>query len=290
LRAARGGALLVVIAAALWGTNGTARELLAEDAPPVAVGAVRLAVGGVLLLLWRRPPVRGAWPTAPLLLAVASMAVYQPLFFSGISRAGVAVGTVVGIGSSPIFGGLLGRLVRHEHLGARWWGATALGITGAVLLATSGTDDAGDDVALGLVLACGAGVAYAVYVAASAALLDVGEADDVAAVVLGLAGVVLIPVAFGAGVGWLGEPGGVALAAWLGVVTVALAYPLLARGLDAVGVGATATLTLAEPATAALLGIVVLGERLPPAGWIGLVLVGAGVAFEAIARNRLREV
>jgi DME family drug/metabolite transporter len=287
--AGRSGALLVVVAAASWGTNGTARELLAEDAPPVAVGAMRLAVGGVLLLLWRRPPVgRGAWPRLPLLLAVAAMAAYQPLFFSGIDRAGVAVGTVVGIGSSPVFGGLLGRVVRHERLGARWWAATALGVVGAVLLAVGGGDEAGDDVVLGLLLACGAGVAYAVYVAASASLLDRGDPTDVAAVVLGLAGVVLVPVAIGAGAGWAAEPGGVALAAWLGVVTVALAYPLLARGLDAVGVGATATLTLAEPATAAALGLVVLGEDLSAAGWAGLALVAAGVAVEAIARTPLR--
>jgi DME family drug/metabolite transporter len=269
---AAGGALLVVVAAASWGTNGTARELLADDAPPVGVGAVRLVVGGLLLLAWKRPPVRG-WPAAPLLLAVASMAAYQPLFFAGIDRAGVAVGTVVGIGTSPIAGGLLGRVVRHERLGARWWSATALGLAGAALLAASEDDGGGDRLVVGLLLACGAGVAYAVYVAASATLLDRGEPDDVAAVVLGLAGVVLVPVAAGAGLGWTGEAGGLALAAWLGVVTVALAYPLLAAGLARVGVGATATLTLAEPATAAILGLAVLGERLAPAGWAGLALL-----------------
>ena len=77
--------------------------------------------------------------------------------------------------------------------------------------------------------------------------------------------------------GWLGEPRGPALALWLGVVTVALAYPLLARGLARSASGPTATLTLAEPATAAVLGLVVLDEQLDAAGWVGLVLVAAGV-------------
>jgi drug/metabolite transporter, DME family len=249
---------------------------------------VRLAFGGLLLLAWKRPTLR--WPAVPLVLAVAAMAAYQPLFFSGIDRAGVAVGTVVGIGASPIAGGVLGRWLRHERLGPWWWAATALGLAGAALLATAGGDDAGDELALGLVLAAGAGVAYAIYVAASAALLDVAGArpDDVAAAVLGLAGVMLVPLALTSDLGWASEGGGIALAVWLGVVTVAVAYPLLTRGLDAVGVGATATLTLAEPATAAVLGLVVLGEDLPARGWVGLVLVAAGVVTAA-ARNRLRD-
>lgn len=221
---------------------------------------------------------------APLAAAVAAMAAYQPLFFAGIDRAGVAVGTVVGIGTSPIAGGLLGRFVRDERLGRRWWSATALGLLGAGLLATG--DSGGDDVALGLVLACGAGVAYAVYVAASARLLDDHDPTDVAAAVLGLAGVVLLPVAVAVDPGWLAGGGGLALAAWLGVVTVAVAYPLLARGLDVVGVGATATLTLAEPATAAVLGLAVLGEDLPAAGWLGLVVLLAGLLVQSAGGER----
>jgi drug/metabolite transporter, DME family len=126
-------------------------------------------------------------------------------------------------------------------------------------------------------------------VAASAILLDRHDPDQVAAGVLGGAGLLLVPVGLAAGVDWLGEPGGLAMAAWLGVVTVAVAYPLLTRGLSRIGVGATATLTLAEPATAATLGLVVLGERLRPLGWVGLALVGAGVLLETVGGARDRE-
>ena len=282
------GAVLVVAAATLWGTTGTARELGPDAASPLAVGAVRVALGGgILLVLAARRGLRlGGWAPLPVGIAIAAMAAYQPLFFGGVSRAGVAVGTVVGIGTSPIAGGVLGRVIRHERLGRHWVIATLLGISGAVLLGAGGGEGSGSVV--GLVLAVGAGVSYAVYIAASARLLDDEHPpDDVAAVALGGAGIVLLPVALVAGTSWLTTAEGVATAAWLGVVTVAIAYPLLATGLAVVGVAATATLTLAEPATAAILGIVVLGERLTPTGWVGLGLVVAGVAVEAHrARNQ----
>ena len=282
-------ALLVVTAATLWGTTGTSRALGPDDASPLAVGAVRVALGGgILLFLAARRGLRlQGWAPVPVAIAVGAMAAYQPLFFAGVSKAGVAVGTVVGIGTSPIAGGILGRVVRHEPLGVHWVIATVLGISGAVLLGSSGSDT-GEDVALGLLLAIGAGIAYAIYVSASARLLDDHPADDVAAVALGGAGVVLVPVAVIAGVGWLASAEGVAMAAWLGIVTVVIAYPLLARGLEHVGVAATATLTLAEPATAAVLGLVVLDERLDAAGWVGLLLVASGVAVEALRVRNLR--
>jgi DME family drug/metabolite transporter len=67
------------------------------------------------------------------------------------------------------------------------------------------------------------------------------------------------------------------VAVYLGAVPTALAYILFARGLERIGAGETATLTLAEPVTAAALGFVVLGER-PGAA----ALVGAGLVLAAL--------
>jgi DME family drug/metabolite transporter len=265
----------VVVAATLWGTTGTSRELGPDSSSALSVGAVRVVIGGAVLAAASAR--RGfrfrvvEWQIAPVLVAIAAQAAYQPLLFGGVERAGISVGTVVGIGTAPIAGGLLGRLVRHERLGPIWYAATAIGITGAALLARGGDDEAGDDVALGLLLAIGAGVAYAVYLAATRRLLFSG------------AGIVLAPVALLSDLGWLAEGGGALVALWLGIVTVGVAYPLLSRGLEIVGIGPTATLTLAEPATAATLGIVVLDERLTSAGWGGLVLVLGAIALEARA-------
>ena len=73
-----------------------------------------------------------------------------------------------------------------------------------------------------------------------------------------------------------------AMVAHLGLVTVTVAYLLYAAGLRTVPLGASATLSLAEPATATVLATLVLGEHLGPVQWAGLGLVGTGLALLAI--------
>jgi DME family drug/metabolite transporter len=305
--------LLVLAAAVLWGTTGTARALGPDDAAPAAVGAARLVVGGACLALlgwrlrWIGPRSRavtagrvggggaGHHATAhddvrahhrwALAIAVAAMAAYQPLFFGGVARTGVAVGTMVGIGSAPVFAGLLGLAVRRERPDRRWLIATGLALAGTVLLVGAGDRDDVD--VAGLALATGAGAAYAGYVAGSKVLIDAGRRPDaVAAQVFGLAAVALVPVAVVAGVGPLVSPGGGLMVAHLGLVTVVVGYLLFGRGLAGVGVGTAGTLTLAEPATATVLGVAVLGERPGLVTVAGLVLVAAGlVALVAPGRR-----
>ena len=48
------------------------------------------------------------------------------------------------------------------------------------------------------------------------------------------------------------------------------------------------TLTLAEPAVATLLGVAVLGERLPAVSWCGLAVLAVGLASLAVPANRRR--
>ncbi|MEW5987348.1 MAG: EamA family transporter, partial [Chloroflexota bacterium] len=136
-------------------------------------------------------------------------------------------------------------------------------------------------VLVGVLLALGAGASYAVYTVASKELLDGRSPEAVVAVVFGLGALLLSPVLFMADLDWLVSGRGLAVALHLGILTVAVAYLLFARGLAQVRVATATTLTLAEPLTAATLGVVVLGERLGAAGWLGagLLLGGLCVLF-----------
>ena len=275
---------LVLIAAMLWGTTGTAQELAPQGAQPVIVGAARLAVGGgalMALAATRRVLNKGErLPLMTTLIAAASMAAYQLFFFAGVDRTGVAVGTVVGIGSSPILAGVIGFLARGERPGRHWAVATALAVMGCSLLITAGRSIQVDP--LGLLLAIGAGAAYACFTVASKYLLEGRPPETVMAVVFCTGALFLLPLFFTADLAWLAQPRGLAVVLHLGLVTVAIAYTLFARGLSQVSVATAATLTLAEPLTASMLGVFFLGERLTPLAALGIFLIFAGLAMISV--------
>ena len=276
--------LQVLLAAVCFGTTGTA-QAVGPGAAPVAVGAARIVFGGLLLVLVSRIlRVRLPRLGAPLIGMATAVAVYQLSFFAAVRLTGVAVGTVVAIGTGPAAAGVLGRLVNGERLSARWAQATALAAVGVVLLA----GDGGGSVDLtGVALAVTSGVGYATYTVLSKRMLDAGEAPEgVMAAGFGGAGLLLLPVLVVAGPGFLGTPGGLALAAYLAVVPTALAYVLFSRGLRRLSSGETSTLVLAEPLTASVLGVVALGEHPSATAGAGALLVLAGLLVLAAPRRR----
>jgi drug/metabolite transporter, DME family len=274
----------VLLAAICFGTTGTA-QAVGPGGSPVAVGAARIVLGGLLLALVARGlRVRMPRIGAALIGMATAVAVYQLSFFAAVKLTGVAVGTVVAIGSGPAAAGALGLLVNGERLSARWAQATILAAIGVLLLA----GDGGASVDLtGVALAVTSGVGYATYTVLSKRMLDAGEAPEgVMAAGFGGAAVLLLPALVVAGPGFLGTPGGLAMAAYLAAVPTALAYVLFSRGLRHMSSGETATLVLAEPLTAAVLGVVALGEHPSPTAGIGALLVLAGLLVLAAPGGR----
>jgi DME family drug/metabolite transporter len=271
--------LLVLLSALCFGTTGTAQALGPDGTEPVVVGAARVAVGGALLaaLAWRTG---GEWPRLPVLLGALGVAAYQLTFFAAVDATGVAVGTVVALGSGPVFAGLLAR----ERVTARWAAATALAVLGVAVLVAAGASAEIDPA--GVALALGAGLSYATYTVAAKRLLADHPPEAVMGRLFGLGALLLAPVLVVEGLGEMGSLGGIALALYLGAVPTALAYVLFARGLRHLPAGEVATLTLAEPVTATALGIAVLGERPGAVAVLGVLLVLAGLAVLAAPRRR----
>ena len=273
-------AWMILAAGVLWGTTGTAQALAPSGAQPLTVGALRLAIGGLTLLglaLGRRAFVGGGpWPLRSTLAAALLTALYQLSFFAAVAKTGVAVGTIVGIGSAPVVGGILGRLLHGEVLTRRWLVATTLAVAGCTLLALSGGGTVRID-PLGIVLALGAGASYAGYTLAVKNLLPGRSPDAVMAVVFCLGALLLSPFLFTGELAWLLQPRGLAVALHLGVFATALSYWFFARGLSTVPVSTAVTLSLAEPLTAALLGVTLLSEQLTPVALGGIVLIFSGL-------------
>jgi DME family drug/metabolite transporter len=278
--------VLVLLSAVLFGTTGTA-QALGPDAAPVTVGAARIAVGGVLLLLVARavPPVAVPWPRRELAAIAIAVAVYQLAFFAAVDRTGVAVGTVVALGSAPAIAGLAGRLADGDPLTARWAGATALACAGVLLLVLGGGPASADP--LGIMLAVVSGSGYATYTILAKRMLRRGHApEQVMAAAFALGALLLLPVLALGDTAWLATGSGLAMALFLGAVPTALAYVLFARGLRRLTPGETATLTLAEPLTATGLGVLVLGERPGAVAVAGAALVLAGLLALALPSRR----
>jgi DME family drug/metabolite transporter len=285
-------ALLVLAAALLFGTTGTAQELGPEGASPPVVGAARILVGGALLLAFAAATgaLRGArWDRRLVAVSALGVAGYQVCFFAGVDATGVAIGTIVALGSAPALTGLLEWALGRGRPGGRWAAATALATAGATLLVASG-ESIGVDAA-GVVLALGAGLSYAVYTVAGKAQLDQGHGPEaVMAAAFSAGAVLLLPVLVVGDSAFLAGGAGLATVAYLGVFPTAVAYVFFARGLQTLPAASVATLTLAEPLTAATLGVVVLGER--PSAWAaaGAALVLSGLLAIVTTSRKERDV
>ncbi|MCR6097895.1 EamA family transporter [Salipaludibacillus agaradhaerens] len=271
--------LLVLLGAILWGTTGTAQHFAPDEAHPVAVGTMRLAVGGTVLFmigLMTKKVASIEWPVKAILLAACAMAAYQPLFFSAVATTGVAIGTVVAIGSAPLMTGLIEWIVYRRRPIRQWWIATSLSILGCILLfVTQGTIELDP---MGFILALGAGLAFSTYTLVNKDIVKKVAPEMAVAVVFTIAAIILSPLLFVFDVSWVTELNGLLVVLQLGIVATAIAYLLFVKGLMGIPASTAVTLSLAEPLTAALLGVALVGEVLTLWASLGVFLIFAGLA------------
>jgi DME family drug/metabolite transporter len=287
----RASILLVIVSGVLFGTAGTAQALGPAGTPPIAVGILRIQMGAVALLLAmpllgaRRSRLPVLWRRPQIVVTAVAAASYQPLFFGSVSSVGVALGTLVAVGSEPVFAGLLGWAVLRHRPTPGWLAATGIAVLGLVLRSAGQLGTAGD--LGGLLFALGAGFASACYTIAAKHQLDRdATAIEVPAASFLLGGLLLVPLLVGQPLAWVASPGGAALVLYLGVATMAIANVLLARGIHGLPPGPAATLMLTDPVVATLLGVVVLGESITPVAALGVALVLAGLALQAVSVAR----
>lgn len=269
------GPVLIVLATILWGTTGTAQELAPEAATPLAIGSLRLLLAAFVVMLiagltgqlrnlsdMRRPAT---------LVAAIGVAAYQPFFFLGVDRTGVVVGTIVAIGSAPVFAGLLAWGFDRTAPSRKWLTATGVAIVGVAILVAAGSDVAASAEGIGFALLAGA--AYATYVIAARQFAREGNIVGSTAIIFAIAATLLLPLLAVDDLGWVATTAGTITVLHLGVLATAAAYLLFAAGLQSTKSTTATTLSLGEPVTAALLGVIAVGERPPPLAWFGFVLV-----------------
>lgn len=274
----------VLAAAMLFGTTGTVLAHAPEAATALSVGAVRLAIGGPLLLVvarWSGATAAGtrSWGRSILAGGVGVVA-FQLLYFVATTRTGVALGTVVTIGSGPAFSGLIDWARSRRAPSWGWTAGTACSVVGVAMLAATG--DAASVDAAGIVAALGAGLGWASFATISKWQIERGLDSTLSLGTMFTAAAVLcLPLWFTEPAGWLGSARGVVVAVYLGALTLTVAYTLYGHALRRLAAPTVITLTLLEPATAAVLAAVVLHETISAAGWAGIALVLLGLVVTA---------
>lgn len=284
------GIAMVLLAAMLWGTTGTAQSLAPAGLSPYWVGALRLAVAsGFFALLaapalwWRASAARLPW--RPVLLAGACVAAYNLSFFAGVKASGVALGTAIAIGSGPIWAGLMQTLAQRRWPALVWWAGTLLGVAGGAAMALNGHASVSAPLA-GIALCLLAGLAYAAYALLNKPLVAQSGAASANLAVFGTAALLSLPVASVLG-GPLRAPGATwAIVAYLGLVATGVAYLLFSHALRHISGATAVTLALAEPVTAFALAIAVVGEAPSAMAFWGLAGVLAGLLLVVWAELR----
>lgn len=283
--------LLVLMAAMLWGTTGTAQTFLPSHAQPLTIGAIRLACGGfsllLIMLIMKKINLR-SWPYRVTFIAALCMALFQPLFFTSVRVTGIAIGTVVAIGSAPIFSGLIEWLFLKMKPSRSWVMATALAVIGCSLLFLN--KDSLTVNPIGVSLSLMAGFVFAIYTIVSKEILKKVEAIPAVAVTFSLSALMLLPFLFIFDSSWIWEPSNGLTILYLGFMTTSIAYILYLLGLQKVPSSSAVTLSLGEPLTAAVLSVFIVGEVLSPVSWVGVAMLLGGIIVLTISgRKRVQQ-
>lgn len=220
----------VLLGAMLWGTTGTAQTFMPQTVHPLAVGASRLAVGGftllLVLLLMRKIQLRH-WPWKATILSALAMAIFQLCFFTSIRLTGVAIGTVVAIGSAPMFSGVIEWLFLKRRPTKVWVAATCLAIVGCALLFSNKEGMVVHPI--GVLLSLCAGLLFALYTFFNKDVLEQEEAVASVAVIFSVSAAMLLPFLFIFETEGLLTGRGVATTIYLGIAATTIAYILFRR-------------------------------------------------------------
>ncbi|MFD6435372.1 DMT family transporter [Streptomyces venezuelae] len=312
------GLFYLIVAGIAWGTAGAAAALVfrGSDMGPVSLSFWRCA-GGFVLLLAARGATRLVWqrsstarpstarPSTARVAAVepvrrrvrrilatgVALAVFQTAYFASVEATGLAVGTVVTMGSGPVLIALGARLALGERLGRGGVVAVLGALTGLVVLVLGDESGGGATVRpAGVVWGLVSAAAYAAMTLLTRWWGRSGTADssDTTVWAFAVVSLCLLPLAAAEGlVPHTADPARVAAyLLYIAAVPTAVAYALYFAGAAVVRSATVSVIMLLEPVGAAVIAVALLGEELTAAAVAGTALMLAAVTGLAVAETR----
>lgn len=269
--------LALLLAAAFWGTAFYFQKTAMEHIAPVWFVALRATIASIVLVPLAVWETRRDTPRVPpwlMRVAIAGGLVF--LVASIIHQFGVAGTTVTNAGFLTalyvVFTPLLAWAVFGRRPGAYVWAAVVLALAGTWFL--GGATFAGFNQGDGLV------ALSAVFWAGQIVLIGMaaswGRPITLTAIQFVVVAVVgLVIAAATAEIDLASVRAVLPALLFVGVLSSALTYTLFAYGLRYTSAGEGAVLLSMETLFAALAGVLFLGDRLPPVGWLGALLMFA---------------
>jgi drug/metabolite transporter (DMT)-like permease len=277
------GALCIVATVAVWAgwyivirLGLTSNHLDVQD-----LAAVRFGVAGLLMLpvVWRRGLAldRLGWPGL-IAIAVGGGAPFALLVGAGLVYAPVSHATALTQGTVPLTVAIVAAIVLKERVTGTAVIGYALIVVGALMIGGISVSEVNSRETLGHLLFVAASVVWAGYtVALRKAKLEGLHAPALAAV----ASLILyLPIyLLLRSERLLAAPLGdiVFQGLYQGVLTAILSLLLYSRGVALIGASAAGAFVALGPVIAALLAIVVLGDRIDLHDWIAIAVITAGV-------------
>jgi len=279
--------LLLIAAPAMWGGAFVAAKYLVLELHPMAAAGVRFVISFLFLLpfflrIEGRSGLPG-WRDLPVLLLLGASGVfaYNALFFYGMQWAAATDGSLV-VASSPVLTVVLSVLFLREGFARLQAAGLVLCLAGVAVIIAKGSPDTlfRWRVNHGDLLLLGCAASWAVYSVAGkvamrrlSALASTTFSNGLGALMLAACA---LPVLRWDSLAAL-SPRGWASLLFLAVFASGIAFVFWLAGVRAVGAARSAVFVNLAPLSSALLGVLMLGERLALFHLAGAFLVLAGV-------------
>ncbi|WP_085247804.1 DMT family transporter [Gilliamella mensalis] len=275
------GSLAVVLASILWGTTGTVATF-APSLSSLFIGAVAMGIGGILQCVLAIPQIIKERDLliqhiSFLIVGAVAVMIYPLAFYSSMRLSGVTIGTVVSIGSAPILSAIIEYVKGDFRLTRRWFIGAMFGILGMILLSFSENHSItieNNHIIFGILLGLIAGFTYALYSwSARQLMLKTISTTSAMGATFGCGGILLIPVMVLTGSGLFDSLTNISVCVYMALIPMFLGYLCYGFGLSKISASTATTITLLEPVIAAVLAILVVGERLSVIGCSGILFI-----------------
>jgi drug/metabolite transporter (DMT)-like permease len=277
--------VLLILLSVLWGGSFFFAAVALKEVGPVTVAATRVLVAAILLygfirLTGRQMPSDGRTWAAFFGMGLINNVVPFSLIFWGQTHIASGLASILNA-TTPLFTVLVAHvLTRNERLTVNRSLGVIIGFAGVVMMIGADLLAGLGDNLLAQLAVLGAAISYASATIFGRRFRELPPIATAAGQVTAST-VMMLPLMLIVDRPWeLPMPSAQTLAALaaLGALGTALAYGLYFRILRTAGATNISLVTFLVPVSALLLGMLILGERLEPRHFIGMALIGAGLA------------